>query len=243
MGIVSLMIDSREPQHIQSLTFGGADIAVMPLDAGDLWVACTDDNLLVVERKTVGDFLNTLRDDRLFSQMAKIREVSPWAYLVICGDLREGPAGKCWVDGRESGWNWSSVSGALLTVQELGVHVLSIAGDHEYDQAVIRLANRDRSQLRIGPARDATLVGPAETILASLPGIGPDRAQTLLSHCGTVAAAITFLTTDDKHDIPGIGYQTKLKIRKALGLQWDEALELTVREKNEHGQLLKEKIA
>jgi ERCC4-type nuclease len=241
MGILSVMIDSREPEWVQSLTFGGVPTAVVPLDAGDLLVACDDTALLGIERKTATDFLNTLRDDRLFPQLVRMRGITPWSYLVICGDLREGASGKCWADSRETGWNWASVAGALLTAQEIGVHVLQIAGDHEYDQAVIRLANRERSQLRISPARDATLTGQAEMILAGLPGIGGERAQALLSHCGTPAAAITYLTSDDTHDIPGIGYQTKLKVRKALGLEWDEALELTVREKNEQGELLPEK--
>ena len=231
MGILSVMIDSREPQQIQALRFGGVPTAVIALDAGDLLVACDDSALLCIERKTVNDFLNTLRDNRLFPQLVRVREVTPWGYLVICGDLRPGANGKCLCHGGETGWNWSSISSALLTCQEIGVHVLQIASDADYEAAVIRLANRDRSQLRTRPARDVTLVSVEETILAALPGIGQERAQALLDYCGTPAAALTYLTCDDTHDIPGIGYQTKHKVRRALGLDWDMGLHIVVREK------------
>lgn len=241
MGISAVMIDSREPAWAQFLTFGGVPTAVVMLDAGDLQIVCDDNALLGIERKTASDLLNTLRDDRLFPQLVRLRESTPWAYLVISGELAPGPAGKCLVDGYQTGWNWASVQGALLTCQEIGVHVLHVATDADYEAAVIRLANRDRSQLRIGPARDATLTGQAETILAALPGIGAERAQTLLNHCGTPAAAITYLTTDDRNDIAGIGYQTKTKIRRALGLRWDEELSIAVRQTDQNGNLIPEK--
>jgi ERCC4-type nuclease len=182
--------------------------------------------MLAIERKTSSDFLNTLRDDRLFPQMAKLKTVSPWPYLVICGELRPGPNGQCLTEGRETGWNWASVSGALLSVQELGIHVVQCAGDTDYEATIIRLANRDRSNLRVSPPRDVTIIGEAEVILSSLPSIGAEKVQAILSYAGNPAYALQWLTDDTgpNGQIPGIGDVTKRKIRRSLGLKEDEVL-------------------
>lgn len=225
--ITSVLIDSREADYIQKLTFGGVPCMVMALDAGDLLVQCQDGAALSVERKTANDFLGTLRDDRLFPQLTRLRGQSPWSYLVICGQLSPGPGGKCYADSKETGWTWASVSGALLTVQEIGVNVLMIAGDHEYEAAITRLASRDRSTVRVRPPRDASIVSDAEQILAALPGIGPEKIAALLAYASTPAWAITWLT-DDRGEcdgkVPGIGLKTKNRIRAALGLEYEDYL-------------------
>jgi len=220
VGIASVMIDSREPAWCQRLTFGDAPVAVTLLDAGDFLVACEDGAVLGIERKTAGDFLNTLRDDRLFPQLVRLREVTPWAYLALCGTLSPGAGGKCHQAGIETGWTWASVSGAFLSVQEMGVHILHIASDHDLEAAIIRLASRDRAQARVHPARMAAFVSEAEAILTALPGIGPEKAQALLAYCGSAGMALQYLTDDDFEGptAPGVGAGTKRRIRKALEL-------------------------
>lgn len=242
MALVSVLVDAREPLWIQQLTFGGAATAVTMLDAGDLLCACDDDTLLGIERKTPEDLLNTLRDDRLFPQMAKLREVSPFAYLVISGDLRPGPSGSCWANGKATGWNWASVSGALLSVQELGIHIVQCSGDSDYDLAVVRLANRDRSALRVKPARDVAIAGEAEIVLTSLPGIGAEKASALLSYCGSVAWALNYLTDlDFEGSVTGIGEGIKRRVRRALGLE--DGMELCVITSDTHEKAIKENAA
>lgn len=231
--ISSVLIDSREIDYIQKLSFGGVPCMVLALDAGDLLVQCADGASLSIERKTATDFLNTLRDDRLFPQLARLRNQSSWSYLVVCGDLRAGPGGKCYADSKETGWTWASVSGALLTVQELGVNVLHVAGDHEYEAAVTRLAARDRSTVRVKPPRDASIVSESEQILASLPGIGPEKIAAVLAYAGTPAGAITWLTDNrslNDGKVPGIGLKTKDRIRAALGLEYEDYLAVVRKE-------------
>lgn len=222
MAIEAVQIDSREPQWCKELKFGGVPTAVTALDAGDLLCVTDDGSMILIERKTCSDFLNTLRDERLFPQIQRMREVTPWSYVALCGDIRPGPGGKCLVDGRESGWNWQSVQGALLSVQELGTHIIYIASDFDYEASVLRLGNRDRSNMRIHPPRDITMVGEAEAILAAFPGIGPERAKLILEYCGTPADALLYLSDDQwegSTKIPGIGAGTKARIRRALGLE------------------------
>ena len=222
MAIISAVVDSREPTWCQELTFGGVPVAVTMLDAGDVMVATDDGAIIVVERKTATDLLNTLRDDRLFPQLQRLHDMTPWGYLVVCGSLHGSPGGKCWANGVETGFNWWSVQGALITAQELGVHVVYLASDLEYEQAIIRLANRDRGTVRVKPARDTTIISDAEAMLTALPGIGPEKAQALLAYCGTPAYALQYLSGDwDGPTAPGLGEGTRRRIRKALELpEW-----------------------
>lgn len=222
MALIAVQVDSREPSWVTGLEFGGVPRVVTMLEAGDLLAATDDGCLLAIERKASGDLLNTLRDDRLFPQISRLREVSPWSYLVVTGDLRPGPGGKTFVDGRETGWQWSSIQGALCTVQELGVCVVQVGSDYDYEATVIRLANRSRDGIRVPPARDVSILGEAETILSSLPGIGAEKAALLLRECGTVDLALNYLTIWERYweheSIPGIGDGTRRRVRKALGI-------------------------
>jgi len=220
----SVMIDSREPEWVQKLTFGGVPAAVVALECGDVWAATTDGSILVIERKTTTDLLASIKDNRIFQQAKAMREQSAWAYIVITGALIPGPDGKVIAGGRETGWDWNAVQGALLTIQEMGVSIVTCVNDAEFGATVTRLAQRGREEVRVEPRRLAYLVGAGEAALAALPGIGPERVQTLLSYCGTPAWALTFLTdTTNGQHVTGIGDNTKRAVRKALGLEdWAE---------------------
>jgi ERCC4-type nuclease len=230
MTLLSVIVDSREPAWCQSLTFGGAPTSVGMLDAGDLLAIC-DDAVLTIERKEASDFLNTLRDGRLFPQFARMREVSPWAYLVLVGKIERNLDDTCTVAGRQTNWRWASVQGALLTAQEMGIAIVECVGDRDYEETILRLVNRDRSPMRIHPPRDAALVSDAEAILGALPGVGADRADTLVKYCGSPAWALAFLTEDGSLNdrVPGIGEGVKRRVRKALGLDDDQALSVILR--------------
>lgn len=230
MAITAAIIDSREPEWVQHLTFGGAMVATSLLDAGDLLATCDDGALLAVERKTPDDLLNSIKDDRLWTQLAGIRKLTPWAYLVVTGDLRCSTDGKVVTDTRGTGWNWASVQGALLQAQEMGVFVVQCAGDDDYEAAVLRLAARShKPEMVVSPAREAIPMSPAERILLSLPGIGPERVSALLEYCTTPAWALSFLTCHDVEGaVTGIGPGTKRAVRQALGLRDDEELAVVV---------------
>ena len=150
-----------------------------------------------------------------------MREYSEWSYLMITGELQRGANGKVWCEQRQTGWNWDSVQGALLTIQELGVGVIHCGGDTDFEAAVLRLAARERGTVRIGPPRLSHILGHGEAMLAALPGVGFERVDALLSHCGTAAWSLVALTDDTA--VPGIGDGTKRRVRKALGLEdWAE---------------------
>lgn len=223
--IVSVIIDNREPDWIKGLRFGGVPTAVSQLEAGDFLVATSDDCLLGIERKQSDDLLHTLKQERFFPQLVRLREFTEWAYLLIHGPFYPGPDGKI-ITTRQTGWEWASVQGALLTIQEIGIHVIYAATDFDVESSIQRLAARSRQGPRVLPPRQPNVLGPGEAMLAALPGIGIEKVQALLEYCGTPAWALFHLMQNDGEYIPGIGPATKAHIRRAIGL--DDDLEFVI---------------
>ena len=235
MAITAIVCDQREPAWVQALEFGGAMKAVSLLEHGDLLATCDDGTLLAVERKTASDLLNSIREDRLWAQLAGIKALTPWAYLLVSGELRRGDDGNVLADGRGTGWLWTALQGALLQAQELGVHVVQCGGDGDVEATVLRLAARShKSEFVIPPAREPRVLTDAERVLYALPGIGPDKAPAIVECCQTAAWALVMLTelTAEEH-VPGVGLGIKRAVRKALGLLPNEQLGIVCVDKDE----------
>lgn len=225
--LTAAMVDNREPAHIQALQFGNVPVAVLTLDCGDLWGSCADGALLVIERKTPDDLLASIKDGRLFQQAAAMRKQSEWAYLIVTGVMGYSKDGFVMTAHRATGWRWNDVQGALLTVQDLGVSVITCLGDEQYEDTVVRLAYRKREpEKSLAPRTQGRVLSMAEQILTSLPGIGLERAQTILAEYeGHAAHSIAWLTwTGTVSEIAGIGDGIKHQVRRALGLGADEWL-------------------
>ena len=57
--IRSVIIDSREPPEVKSLSFYGARKSIIEMEYGDIWATCEDGQTLVIERKEPEDFVNS----------------------------------------------------------------------------------------------------------------------------------------------------------------------------------------
>lgn len=216
-----VILDSREPSNIVNAIkkyplFADAEISVAKLDAGDCWI----DNL-IIERKTISDLLASIVDNRLPNQANEMRELTEHCYFVICGSLTWSQQQK--IIGTD--WHFRSVQGALLQVQELGVCVIHAADDSDYPATLAWLAGRDLSKIvTLWPRKSGIPVTISDKVLASLPGIGPERATKLLNKYGSIADSIIALT-DDNSELPeGISSKIRAGVREALGLSNGEYL-------------------
>lgn len=231
MTIKAILIDSREPTWVQQLKFDGAFKMVTALDYGDAWVTTDDGDMICIERKAPDDLLNSIADERLFCQAKGIRERSAWSYVVVTGIIGATITGLATADKRSTGWQFSSVWGALLTVQEMGVRIVFCENDGDYESTVKRLCGRRRgAEYIIQPTIDSREMSDAERILTSLPGIGLTKAQLLLQEFnGRAGDALAWLTWDkcnvDFH-VAGIGVGIKRTVRAAMGIDANTALEI-----------------
>lgn len=236
--ITGVVIDKREPPWVHELDFGaltGSNI----LNAGDLWVATSDNQMLIIERKTPSDFLNSIADNRALNQTAKMRKISDWCYVVVTGSLPFDPKTRKMISGQKvTGWGVNAVQGFIRTLRELGVFVeqcasdgvstlfpdaryIVLGGNEENDFAshVIEMAGRNRDEVHIHPVRQPHILSPGEALLVSLPGIGWEKARALLDFCDTPAWALNYLTTLGKDGVPGVGDGIKRAVRHALELE------------------------
>lgn len=229
MSVESVLIDQREPSTVVDevrAALPGIPVTTALLDTGDAWLAASDGQLVVVERKTPADLLSSIADRRLFVQALGMRALTPWSYVVVTGQLLPGTDGRVWLERRTTNWNYDAVQGSLLSVQETGVGV-AFCRDGDYGGCLKRLAARGREVARVPPAREATLLSPGELLLASLPGIGVERTGALLQYCGTPALALVYLCGDGGSDpVPGIGPKTRAAVRRALGLYENTRFEI-----------------
>lgn len=238
--ITALMLDSREPEWVRNLKFGGIPTMVTLLETGDMQ-AVTDDNCtLIIERKTLSDFLNTLREDRLFPQLARMTEIknaqqavgetcTQYCYIVITDPITANNEGKVIADRGVTGWSFASVMGTILSIQEMGVFVVFANGDLDYENTVIRIGKRDRKpHTNIVAPRPAKMLGPKIDFLTGIPGIGVEHAQSILewSDNNVAHALIGLVDMNVRAPIP-------LSVRKRLRTQLlsmadNESLELVL---------------
>jgi ERCC4-type nuclease len=151
MSINAIIIDSREPQWVRDLKFNDLPVTVATLKMGDVHALTSDGCLLVIERKTPDDYLNSLKEGRLMVQIVEMAakrvaedlnasRMTTWPYLIITGEFRLGPGGKV-VTKRDTNWDWNAVMGSLLTMQEAGVFV-HFCSSGEFEKAILRLGER-----------------------------------------------------------------------------------------------------
>lgn len=214
-----ILVDSLEPPQIAQVIAAHPLLCqpeITRLEAGDVWI---DD--LIIERKEPSDLLGSIADNRLFAQISAMRRLSEWVYLVITGQMPWDNLGRV----MGTPWTQRSIQGALLQAQELGAVVVYSKDNADFAPTLAWLAQRDRSKINIlDPRKYGIPMTLAQEILASLPGIGPERAGQLLINLNTAGRCLEWLTGNEEPSIPGIGPKIKEGCKKALGLNSDESL-------------------
>jgi len=236
--IVAVTVANTEPDYFKNLKFGGVPKMIDHDPKAFDVMAITDDGMtLIFERKTAGDFLNTLKEDRLFPQLARMTEIrnaqaragepiTSWPYIVITGSFLPGTNGKVVADGRETGWSFASAMGTILSIQELGIFVVFANGDMDFEACVLRIGARSRDpEIKILAPRPAKTLGPKIDMLTGIPGVGVENAQTILQWAGDNLAQALVGLTDMEIKSP-IGLSLRRKFRNLLGLQDCENLEI-----------------
>ena len=172
-----------------------------------------------VERKTAADLRASLNNGRLFSQLSWLRSMFKRRILIIEGRLQRLSDGSDRVQMGE----------ILITVSStLQISILRTSDQDETARLIVRLAKREASR---EPARPGAHAGrkPLAThlrqryVLGALPHVGPKRAESLLSHFGTLknvfAASEDELLCDEQ-----IGPQQAQAIHELANASWPSLL-------------------
>jgi len=166
--------------------------------------------LLAVERKTTHDFGVSLRDQRLFTQAAKLANRFRHRYLLL-----EGP-----YDPANQNVDGPSGRGAQIALTtRWGLPVLRTATPRETVQSLVYLARQlnDSEQFvtGVGRRRPRTLRRRKLHVLQTLPGVGPKLARQLLDRYGAIEA-VAAASPESLAGIPGIGSKIASGIYETL---------------------------
>jgi len=102
-----------------STTLDGVEICALP--EGDFAMPDRDSCFLGIERKTINDFLGSLRDGRLVSQLRRMEQSYSLRMLIIEGTYAITGDGHIITGGRRgttSGWKHASMQMALWSLQQ-----------------------------------------------------------------------------------------------------------------------------
>jgi len=173
---------------------------------------------VVVERKTVADFMDTLTggDRSMFEQVGDATRNYGRPVVVIEGEDLFGARNV----------HHKAIQGALASLAvDFGASVLRTSDEDETADLLEVIAGReqevaDREVSVHGEKQSKTLPEQQEYVVASIAEVGPVTARTLLEAFGSVEAVMT-ADKDDLLEVSGIGDVTADRIREVIASDYD----------------------
>jgi len=187
-----ILIDDRERRSgiCDVLTTLSVPCQIAHLAIGDYVI----NDAIHVERKTVPDFLESIQDQRLFSQVARLRAEQRRAVLIIEGPRLPGtPSVRGILCSLAAQWSLPVLRSATVA----GTAWL-IAHMHTHDEQ--RMAPYHRYDYRRKP-HVSTL---EDRLLLQLQNVGPDIARRLLARFGSFHAVLA-ASKSDLLAVQGVG--------------------------------------
>jgi ERCC4-related helicase/ERCC4-type nuclease len=210
---VEVVVDQRELDAAIARDLSlrdGIETRLETLAVGDYVLS----DRVVVERKTVADFLETLTggDRSLFEQVGDAARNYGRPVVVIEGDGL--------YDRRSV--HPKAIHGALASLAvDFGASILRTADEQETADLLAVLASReqedgDRSVSVHGEKQSRTLAEQQEYVVAAIAEVGPVTARSLLDELGSVEAVMS-ADCDTLMTAEGVGEVTAKRIREVTG--------------------------
>jgi len=214
---VEIVIDQRELDSNIARDLSkreGIETRLETLEVGDYVVS----DRVVIERKTVSDFLDTLTggDRSLFEQIKDDARYYDRPVVIIEGTGLYG----------ERNVHPNAIRGALASLAvDFGASVVRTDDEADTTEMLDVLATReqeeaDRAVSAHGEKAAKTLSEQQEYVVASIADVGPVTAQSLLEHFGSVEAVLT-AAEDELQDADGVGAVTAERIREVVASEYE----------------------
>lgn len=208
-GGVTVFVDARERSaRIIDALRSKARVEIRNLAVGDYLVS----DRVAVERKTVPDFLQSIIDKRLLSQLKELTRNFEHVILLIEGEQDIFS---------ERNIHPNAVRGALSSILlDFRVPVISTRNEEDTAEFIFALARREQEgegrlvALR-GERKPLTLSERQIFVVESLPNVSAVLARRLLMHFGSVQA-IVCASEKDLKCVEGIGDSKASEIRNVL---------------------------
>ncbi|MDH2901292.1 MAG: DEAD/DEAH box helicase [archaeon] len=204
-------VDTRElAQFVDKLRHRGALVEVKQLDIGDFVAS----NEIVIERKTIDDFVKSVYDGRLFKQIANMSNKYPRPILVIQGERKD-----------LSGIGESAFYGAVASiVSDFKVPIFFAPSERDVIEIVYHIARREQiekkkeTKIREG-RKPVTLADTQRYVVSGIPGVSAVLADRLLSKMTTVERLFS-ANELELRNVEGIGDVMAQRIRQLASAKY-----------------------
>jgi ERCC4-type nuclease len=202
---VEIIVDDRESTLFEELTSLGAKAVKKRLEVGDFILSTR----VVAERKTRGDFEQSIIDGRLFAQASRMREQFERVIIIVEGESFEERVKR------------GALLGALAALMvDYGIPVMFTRGPEATAEFLFAVAKREqlgeKREIRLlGERKARTLPEQQQLLVECLPGVGPKRAKDLLAYFYSVENLVN-ATEGELLEIDGMGEKRAKEIRKVL---------------------------
>ncbi|MEW6184984.1 MAG: ERCC4 domain-containing protein [Thermodesulfobacteriota bacterium] len=173
---------------------------------------------ITIERKTARDFLISIIDGRLFSQLSNLKKNCIHPLLLIEGnpfetDLQFDPL---------------AIKGALLSTQAIWyIPIVSSESIQDTKNLFLMMGRQEERFSDVVPLRGGyrpkRLKSRQLYVLQGLPQVGPTLAKRLLDHFGAVSK-IMQAPVEELLKVEGVGKESANKIREVLDAEWEQRI-------------------
>ncbi|MDD4128631.1 MAG: DEAD/DEAH box helicase [Candidatus ainarchaeum sp.] len=215
---IIIFSDSREQaSNINKELFSHEDVKLItkPLDIGD-YVLSKD---VCVERKTIEDFLNSMIDGRLFTQINNLRQNYAKPLIILEGNTTELFTLR--------NIHKNSIFGALTSIAlDYQVPLLNSKDSNETAQILYVIAKREQKtnnkevRIRVG-RKGLTLSEQQRFIIEGFPLVGPNLAKALLEKFGSIKNIVN-ASEKELQELENLGKKKANLIQKVLREKYDE---------------------
>ncbi|MDP1830430.1 MAG: ERCC4 domain-containing protein [Geothrix sp.] len=208
---IRIWVDDREARGsgiaARLAEMEGVFVTVKRLRTGDYLI----EGKAVLERKRVADFLESLRQGRLFSQASRLAASPLRSFLIL-----EGPS-RAW---RRAGVTREGIQGALVSLAVgFGIPVLRSQDEDETVRLILFTARQLHPAARIAIRRPSRRIHGKRArqiyILTGIPSVGSARAGRLLDEFGTIEGVMA-ASQETLAEVEGIGTKTAQQIYWAV---------------------------
>ncbi len=208
---VMVIMDHREVPSgiVHELVQFGIEVEARQLDVGDFILS----DRVGVERKSVGDFLQSIVDKRLLVQAKQLSETFERPVLVLEG---EGLYSRRAI-------HPNAIRGALAALAvDFGVSILPTRDEKETAAVLAIIARREQTEQARevavrGEAKGLTLPEQQRFVVEGLPGVSAVLAERLLAHFGAVERVMA-ASEEELQQVRGIGKEKAKEIRRVLSI-------------------------
>lgn len=179
-----MIVDTQEPTVVKNF-FEKRGGVVEKLPVGDI---VDREKGVCIERKTIFDFIESIKSGHLQKQLLQMKQNFPYNYLLISGSY-DSYVSETLLAGRNASWTSEHHLGALASCAvRYGVSVLTL----ENDAQLCRIAHKIIAKTNDGKSpsiRDTELLRNKITeedifirMLSSFPNVGIKRAEKILKN-------------------------------------------------------------